>query len=61
MEREWCGSHPEFRFRRPRGCVSCKGIQHIAKQNGVGLWASGAEKFMDLSLTDLLLLLALVE
>lgn len=38
-----------------------KGIQHVAKQKGVELWAFGAEKFMDLSLTDVFLLLALVE
>jgi len=33
----------------------------MAKEKGVGQWAFGAEKFLNLSLTDLFLLLALVE
>ena len=41
--------------------VCYEGIQHTAEQNGVGLWVFGAEKLMDLSLTDLVLLLVLVE
>lgn len=49
MKQEWCGSHPEFRYRRLRVCVWYQGIQHVAKQNRAGVWAFGAQKLMDLS------------